>query len=316
MRLRLPALLFVVLLMFLGFCGGLFLGSLFVSETSGFAGPAVTFWYGVGGLLTALASGIFLVRKLSRKSFRITLTLIVIISLIICSWIVYRLQALKNQPASTGSNFYFDDWKKEHDDLIQAAFFDKDTFLPAGMGMAKPHLSHGKVIYFYHLLPIGSQPYQIRPQDSIHIHKRKHSFEIIYAPPWFYPEVMKLDYDLLYLRTITVSKDWLEVVVNRQTGQTTWIARADADFIDWPAFLLNVHSVELMDVEANPLRLKPHDHASIVATTPERFSLTPIAIQGDWLMVSTSGLSDKILPYGWIRWRKDDRLLISYSLLS
>lgn len=185
-----------------------------------------------------------------------------------------------------------------------------------GMGMAKPHLSDGKVIYFYHLLPIGLQPYQIRPVDKIVLTKGEHHFEISYTPTWFSPEVLKLDYDMLFFRTLTISKDWLEVIVNKQTGQTYWISESDADFIDWPEFLLNVYDIELINPETNPLLFKPFDDAGIVATTPERFSLHPLAINGDWMMVSTTGLADRIRPYGWIRWRKDDKLLISYSLLN
>lgn len=193
---------------------------------------------------------------------------------------------------------------------------EKDGDLPAGLGVAKPHLSEGRLIYFYHLLPVDMQPWQVRPVDSLLINKGKHHFELSYAPRLFLPEVMKLDYDLLYLRVIGISKDWIEVVVNKQTGLSYWISRGDAEFIHWPGFLLTVYDVELADPETNPLRFKPDDTADIVATTPARFALRPLAIKGDWMMVPTLGLADRIAPYGWIRWRKDDTLLITFSLLS
>ncbi len=187
---------------------------------------------------------------------------------------------------------------------------------PVGIGFAKPHLADGKRIYFYNLPSIDALPGDAKPFDSIVLKKGQYHFEISYAPPWFFPESMKLDYGFLFLRMITVSKNWIEVVVNRQTGLTHWMAAEDAEFIDWSTFLLNVYDVELIDPEANPVRIKPLANAAILATPSDRFSLRPLAIRGEWIMVPTLGLADRIQPYGWIRWRKDDKLLIRYSLLS
>ena len=124
---------------------------------------------------------------------------------------------------------------------------------------------------------------------------------------------MKLDYDLLFLRAKTLTRNWIEVVVNRETGQTSWIDRHAVECIHWPTFLLNVVAVEVNDPEGNPVRVKPLDHASVLADAT--LSLQPLAIQGSWLQVSTNGLADRIAPTGWIRWRDGDRLLITYSLL-
>ncbi|HLG40239.1 MAG TPA: hypothetical protein VI461_11245 [Chitinophagaceae bacterium] len=309
--------LFVILLMFIGFCGGMLTGSLFAPSGSGFTGPAIAFGYGIGGLLTGLIAGILLIRVLKQPGFRIALIITVITSLLLTGWIIYRVRSSKDQQNNTAINFEHRNNQKINAGFLHTALFENnDPALSTGMGIAKPHLSDGKLIYFYHLLPIGMQPYQIRPVDSIRIIKGVHHFEISYAPPWFFPEIMKLDYDILLLRALTISRDWMEVVVNRQTGQTYWIAAADAEYTEWSAFLLNVYDVELTDPETNPLRFKPLNDASIVATTPQRFSLKPLAIHGDWMMVPTLGLADRIMPYGWIRWRKDDKLLITYSLLS
>ena len=124
---------------------------------------------------------------------------------------------------------------------------------------------------------------------------------------------MKLDYDLLFLRAKTLTRNWIEVVVNRETGQASWIDRHAVEFIHWPTFLLDVVAVEVHDPEGNPVRVKPLDHASVLADAT--LPLRPLAIQGSWLQVSTNGLADRIAPTGWIRWRDGDRLLITYSLL-
>lgn len=314
---KLQSWIFVILLSFLGFCGGMFIGAFFAPGHAGFQSAAVVFWYGVAGLFTGLLTGIIFARRMKEVRLRNALILVFIVSLLLISWIIYRVKKINAQREISANEIsLYDDFENSDPLFIRAAFIENDTLVPTGMGMAKPHLSHGKLIYFYHLFPIGMQPYQIRPFDSLLIHKGLNHFEIYYAPAWFFPEVMKLDYDMLLLRTIATSRDWLEVVVNKLTGQTCWISTTDADFTDWTSFLLNVHSVELIDPEASPLRFNSTDDAGIVATTPERFPLQPLAIKGDFMMVSTRGLADRIRPYGWIRWRKNDRLLIRFSMLS
>lgn len=309
-------LFFFILLSFIGFCAGMVIASFIIDKENGLAASADALLYGIAGLIAGVLLGIVSARHMNQKTFRIAFACAILLSLALTTWIVYRVQTLKQQQQSgflPGMNFK----NKETASFYSfAAVVEKEEEQLPGMGIAKPHLSDGHVIYFYHLLPIDMQAWQVRPVDSIVIHKGKNHFEITYAPTSFFPEVMKLDYDLLLLRTLALSNDWLEVVVNKQTELSYWVSRSDADFIDWPTFLLSVYSIEPINPQTNPLRFKPLDHASIIATTPERFPLKPLAIKGDWAMVSTLGLDDRIVLHGWIRWRKDDRLLIRFSLLS
>jgi hypothetical protein len=75
-----------------------------------------------------------------------------------------------------------------------------------------------------------------------------------------------------------------------------------------------VPSVEAFDAEANPVRTRPLDAAPILSTA--RAALPALAVQGDWLKVKTGHLADRIPPEGWIRWRRGDRLLVTYNPLS
>ncbi len=183
-----------------------------------------------------------------------------------------------------------------------------------GVGMVQPRLLDGQRLYFYGRPDFTQLPGMMTPLDSLVFGQGPYYVDIKSAPPWFWPEVMKLDYDLLFLRAKTLTRNWIEVVVNRETGQTRWIDRHAVECIHWPTFLLNVVAVEVNDPEGNPVRVKPLDHASVLADAT--LSLQSLAIQGSWLQVSTNGLADRIAPTGWIRWREGDRLLISFSLLS
>lgn len=193
--------------------------------------------------------------------------------------------------------------------------YDPDFKLQVGLGIASPYLIPERPLYFYQNPDFDGAPFQFKPIDSVTFFKGEHYVEIKTAPPWFAPESVKLDYDILNMRVITYSQNWIEVVVNNHTGQTAWIDRHAAVYSEWSTFLAQVVAVEVIDVKTNPIRIKPIDHTSILAQVPGA-QLRPLAIKGEWLLVSTVGLADRIVPTGWVRWKKGDQLLILYSILS
>ena len=178
-----------------------------------------------------------------------------------------------------------------------------------------PHLVSGERLYFYGTPDFTQLPALMTPRDSVTFGQGPYHVDIMTAPPWFVPEVLKMDYDMLFLRAITLTKNWVEVVVNRLTGETRWIDAQAVRFVDWPRFLLDMATVEMLDAAANPIRVKPLDYAGILAEAPG-IPLQVLAIQGSWMQVSTNGVADRIVPTGWIRWRDGDQLLISYAPLS
>jgi hypothetical protein len=184
----------------------------------------------------------------------------------------------------------------------------------AGVGIVMPELQAGQVLRLYSPPDVDQMPDQTIPTDSVTIVQSEYGVEIGYAPPWFAPELVKLDYELLHLRARTLTRYWIEVVVNQKTGETRWVDRQAVRFAEWPTFLLEVFAVEVIHPNSNPVRARPDKRSPVLSTA--RASLRPLAIQGDWMQVSTDGLADKIVPTGWIRWRDGNRLLVEYSLLS
>ena len=94
-----------------------------------------------------------------------------------------------------------------------------------------------------------------------------------------YRSILKLDYDIFQLRAVTIARNWIEVIVNKKTGQTAWVDRNAVEFQHWPDFLLGVFGVEVINAASNPVRIKPLDNASSVLN-PGRSSLRPIASTG------------------------------------
>ncbi|HWR32876.1 MAG TPA: hypothetical protein VN451_05100 [Chitinophagaceae bacterium] len=184
-----------------------------------------------------------------------------------------------------------------------------------GEGIVKPRIVAGATLYFYTGTLVDELLQQTSPADSLVFRQGEYSIDIATAPPWFVPEAMKLDYDILQLRATTIARTWIEVIVNKQTGKKAWVKREAVEFVGWQDFLLSVFSVELITSANNPLRSKPLDNASQVVN-PGRNSLTPHAISGDWMKVSIEGTPGSIPKLGWIRWKKGNQLLITWSLLS
>ncbi|MEQ9570257.1 MAG: hypothetical protein RLN75_08725 [Longimicrobiales bacterium] len=192
---------------------------------------------------------------------------------------------------------------------------------PAGVGIVQPTLDPERPLYFYPAADPGDGPGVVGPTDSVTFAESPHFVGIATAPPWFAPEGMKLDYDLLWLRAETLTRNFIEVVVNgteprpRFTPRTAWVDRHAVRFRPWAEFLLDVYSVETLEPAGNPLRSAPAPDA------PERgpsadLPLRPLAIRGEWMRVEGADAREAGLPTGWIRWWRDGRLLVSFSLLS
>lgn len=184
-----------------------------------------------------------------------------------------------------------------------------------GLGMFSPYFYEHKTLYFYENLTHEKSIQEHTPIDSITFKQFEHgSFYIATAPPWLMLEHMKLDYDILYFKVKSISHDFIEVVVNTKTNQTAFLDRYAGKLQYWPEFLLSTHSVEFRKPSSYNIHIKPLDLADTV--TISYSYMRPIKIQNEWLYVELQDNNYKTLGTGWIRWRKDDNLLIKYSLLN
>lgn len=322
----LPGIGLVLRALVLGLVIGAWVGSFFVSSADGLAGGAIVLGYGVVAMLVALVLGIVLVRYLPRRKVLPVLMIAGPIALILLALGVMRFMEQKRESDRQ--------WQEEQERMKQLkptapatpvmfASFQHGTpdhmkeypqhDRPMGMGMASPNLAPG-VLRFYSRPDMDQLPEQFKATDSLVFVQGTHQLDIAHAPPWFVPAHLKLDYGLLLLRVITISRNWVEVEVNNMDGRTLWLDRSNAQVVLWEEFIMNVVAMEILDPEANPIRIKPLDHAAILADGANAL-LKPLAVRGDWLLVSTHEFADRIQPTGWVRWRKGERLLVEYSLL-
>lgn len=313
-----------LLMYFLSIIAFFFLGIIYAGITEAgkgqmLAGGAIVLGYGVIGAFIGLLLSILTAIKSKRNliiKINIFLTLIVI-----ASFTYFTLKYQKRQQEKLKDELP----KKEQPTtptldakpmaMLTRTNVEKQLKNEMGLGMFSPNFYEHKTLYFYGNLTHRKSVQEHIPVDSITFKQREYGgFDIATAPSWLMPEHLKLDYDMLYFKVKSISHDFIEVVVNTRINQTAFVDRYAGKLQYWPEFLLGVHSVEFREPSAYKVYIKPLEHAETV-TIPYSF-MRPIKIQNEWLYVELQDNNYKTLGTGWIRWRKDDNLLIKYSLLN
>lgn len=183
-----------------------------------------------------------------------------------------------------------------------------------GMGFFSPNIFDKPTLYFYNRPNLEKSILEHAPQDSVTFIKNEYNqFEIATAPPWLVPEIPKMDYDILYFKIKSVTEEFVEVIVNAQTGQTAYLSKQAGKVMYWPEFLLRVNSVELLPDTGEKVKTRALPTSSDVQTTYA--FLRPVKIQADWAQVILLNQDLQEVGRGWIRWRREGHLLIRFNLL-
>ncbi|MCB0490935.1 MAG: hypothetical protein KDC93_00825 [Cyclobacteriaceae bacterium] len=298
--------LFVIATTFLGGFIGLFYGIATVPKNSGLAGPAEVLGYAIVVALISLVLSIVINKRIKpaiRKKITITFLLICVIP--IC-WLFYRFKTNRSPEEVTPST------AKQ----VAPVSYIQSSKTTLGLGMMRPDFYSKRVLYFYNTPTLEKSVSDHTPSDSLVFGQSDHhQYDILYAPPWFFPAHMKMDYEILYMKVVLQGKDWMQVEVNRQTGQSAWVDASEVKLSHWPQFLLRVNSIENPDLQNNPLRVRPLEQAGLWKGVAYEWMI-PVLVNENWLKVSLRDKDMHAVGEGWLRWRNDKNLLIRYSLLS
>ena len=306
---------FIVITLISGFFLGIFTGGIAVPKNSGLAGGATVLGYGVIGGIIALTLAIIFVKKIEPKLLKKITIFLLILNLIPLIWIIYKFNTNRSiedpvpqrrtvTPTLMLSSLSFSNISKKQNEN-----FDM------GLGMVKPNFYKKRILYFYSP-NLEKDVSEHLPYDSLVFKETDNNqYSISYAPPWFYPEHLKMDYEILYLKILTLSRDWIQVEVNKQTQLSSWLSVSDVQILLWPDFLLSVFDVEIIDQTNNPLRIKPLLHASTIPQKKYSY-LSPIMVKESWLKVRLLDNDYTKVGEAWLRWHDGNKLLIRYSLLS
>lgn len=183
-----------------------------------------------------------------------------------------------------------------------------------GEGFFTPNTAQFETLYLYDIpnSRVGSQEH---PVDSITFVMRNGQADgIAYAPKNFNPYHEKLDYGVFILKVKRLGRDYTEIVIDETTENTAYVHSYTGNFMTWGEFLLNCHSVEFIDKNQKVFD-NPMIKSAGRVVTPTNFR--PRYVMGDWMEVEILASDyNTVKGKGWVRWRKDGKLLINYSLFS
>lgn len=317
-----PAFLLFYLLMPVSF---FFIGLLFAKWIDAgkgqmLAAGAIVLGYGVLFAVLALVASFIIVRYIKHRL--VVITNIVLAVLLLSCLLYFRVQynnrnkpepveekTISPKPTAPAENRSLLVWSNIPNNPL---LFTEEEL---GIGFFTPNFYDSHVLYFYGNVNWEKSVMDHTPTDSIVFKKLEHGgFDIVQAPPWLVPEHLKLDYDLLHFKIVALGSEFAEVIVNSKTQRTAMVNKHDGKIVLWPEFLLSVHSVEFPPDSKEKVRARPFEQASEV-NLPYSF-LRPILIKEDWMRVELIDDDYKNVGKGWIRWKRNGKLLITYSLLS
>ena len=301
------------------FVGVSYSGLTHAAKGQGLAGGAIVVGYGVMFAFIAFIVSIIVVYNVKVQIIVITNRILAIVLIIAIGIITYRFinQQQNDKPAKEYPK------KTTSPAVLESNLFSSSVLhhpqdlknVPLGLGFFKPDFYKATVLYFYGNPNWEKSVQEHTPTDSITFEKTEYgNFDISYAPPWLVPDHLKMDYDILYFRIQSISRDFVEITVNIIDQRSSYVSRFDGEIIYWPDFLLSVNSVGFIDGKEQVIRIKPLPYAGEV-NTKYNF-MQPLIIKGDWMMVRLVDDNYKTVGKGWIQWKKEDTLIIKYSLLS
>lgn len=317
-------LLYILALIASFFIGITIAGIVEAGKNQGLAGGAIVLGYGVIAAFIGLIISLIVAHKTNRK---VIFSLNIILALSILSFYAYyHIKYLERQKTKHLEKLNTEQPKQQtspvNDTLsvsepIALLYINKNTVTnkPTGLGMFSPNIYENDILHFYGNLNLEKSLINHSSTDSITFKRSKYGeFNIATAPPWLIPKHLKLDYGILYFKAISVTNEFIEIEVNSITNQTAYVNKSSGKLLYWPEFLLGINSVELLNSETQNVHVKPLDYAGIVN---QNYSfMRPLKIKQNWMYVIL--LTDGFDPVGkgWIKWIQNDKLLITYSLLS
>lgn len=304
--------LFIIFTLTGSFFSGALIAGITLPKQTGLEGGAIVLFYGLIGAIIGIALTVIFINKIKPVFLKKITIGLIIFNFFFIAWIIFRITSNLSEPEPQQNSP-----QQNPQPVVEPAMFlpdQKADQTEIGLGMAKPDFYSNRVLYFY-TPNLEKSVLEHTPSDSIvFVQTEHHQFDISYAPPWFYPEHLKLDYDIFYLKILTLSKEWIEVEVNKQTGLSSWISVSDVEILLWPEFLLTVFSIENLYPEKNILRVKPLLHASAYLVKNYSF-IIPVMIKDSWIKVNLVGDDFNKTGEAWLQWYSDGKLLINYNLL-
>lgn len=307
MRFNLTKLFYYIQSTLVSFVLGIYIaGMLGVGEGQMLAAAAIVLGWGLMFAVATLILSLIFINPIGNKAMK-KVNWILLLALLILYGITH-LNYLKRKKEKSAN------WdRRKPTPLVFTSHVANFQQPMMGIGFFQPNFYEHPTLNFYGGVNLEKSIDEHLPQDSLVFEQTELGFTSTYAPPWLYPEHMKLDYGILMFRVVGYGSDFLKVESNKQTHQYHYVDKQKGRFITWPEMLLSVSTVEPLNGHET-VRIKPLSNASTINLAYD--FLKPLLVQGDWLYVKMLDDGFNEIGKGWIRWKDNDMLLITYSLLS
>jgi hypothetical protein len=136
---------------------------------------------------------------------------------------------------------------------------------------------------------------------------------------WLQPESVWLDYSQFLFRFTKIEDDWIQVIVNNETGDKKWILKSQTLKIQtWDKFLVD-NTTAIKPLKSVDINAEPSMESKTIRKSSEKDCFEAIEIKGDWIKIKTNETLEcnehpQPIKTGWIKWRGDNLLAIKYYL--
>lgn len=200
--------------------------------------------------------------------------------------------------------------------ILALMFLTQDGQVTLGTGIVKIAFNEKTVIDFYEKPTDKDYFKRIEFFDD----KETNSWSIKNLEAeraWLKPEMIWLDYSQFNFRCKSTTTDWLQLVVNNESGLTLWIKRTKTtSYLTWEDYLKNASLVERLNESKQKIRRIP-DNSGEEIRYEGQDCFQVKSLKGDWIEIFTPDHCDEVDPKnkvksGWIKWRDRNKLIIDY----
>jgi hypothetical protein len=306
---RPSSLLFYLLCIVLFFIiGAAFTGITGAAKNQGLAGGAIVLMYGLISAFITLLAAIYLV-SISNPNrivfFNKILGVIAIASIAILQYRFKERQKLKEEAIVSSPM---------QEKMTPTKIPKTDNFTPLSADYGDG-LGFFKVDYQSHPVIKIQEDINSLPTDSLVFTKNENGvFEMNKSPQYVNPHHLKLDFDVLYFKMVAIYQDKVELIADKNDLKTILVDKNKGQIILWPDFLLSVNAIEFKDKNNNYLYIRPEENAEKNNTAYDILQVKEV--KGQWAKVELYDDNYNSKGQAWLRWKKEGKILISYSLFS
>ncbi len=142
------------------------------------------------------------------------------------------------------------------------------------------------------------------------INNKKKFSESIYTPKEVIPIFFKPDYGIFLL--ICLEEQQLYYKVLSANNEVFYVDKSSVIFLSWEKFLKGTTGISNLDWNTNPLHRKPTE-TSVNSRIRDKEAIFEVKeVKKDWIQIKNE---ENPAEKGWIKWRKEDKLLIELYLL-